>query len=215
VTVDLQYSKAMSSSPAFDYLRARDEQRRQLRAAILDAAALLLADSGLDGMSVRAIAGRVGASTKVIYSQFGGKTGIVEALYRDGFDRLAADIGAAASVEGTVPERILNIADAYRGFAVGSPAMYELMFGPRVRDLLPLPEHRNPVLGASQVIHDLLRAGQDEGTIRSGDAHVQTKFMWSALHGTVSLELMHWFTEDEAVENHRHLVRAALSSLMV
>lgn len=204
----------MDSSPEFDYRAARNEQRMRLRSAILEAAAQLLADQGLDNVSVRAIADQVGASTKVIYSHFGGKPGIVEALYRDGFDRLAADIRTAATIGGTVPERMLSIADAYRAFAVGSPTMYELMFGPRVRDLLPLPEHRDPVMGASQVILDLLLSGQDEGTIRAGDVRLQTKFVWSALHGTVSLELMDWFTADEAIENHRRLVGAALSSLM-
>lgn len=203
----------MGSAPDFDYGRARDAQRQQLRSAILGAAADLLADQGFDAMSVRAIAGRVGASTKVIYSHFGGKSGIVEALYQDGFARLAADVRAAGSVEGSVSKRILSIAEAYRSFAVGSPAVYELMFGPRVRELLPLPEHRDPVLGASRVIHELLQRGQEEGSIRPGDAHVQTKFIWSALHATVSLELVDWFTEDEAAENHRVLVDAALASL--
>jgi AcrR family transcriptional regulator len=203
----------MPASDEFDYLRAREQQRRALQSAILEAAASLLADQGLEGMSVRAIAGRVGASTKVIYSQFGGKPGIIEALYRDGFDRLAESVRDAAMIGGTAPEQILNIAEAYRAFATGFPAVYELMFGPRVRELLPTPSHRDPVVGASQIIADILRAGQTEGTIRAGDIHRQTKFLWSALHATVSLELMDWFTEEEAIDNHRRLVSAAVASL--
>ena len=77
----------MDSSPEFDYSRSREEQRRALRSAILQAAASLLADQGLPGMSVRAIAGRIGASTKVIYSHFGGKPGIIEALYGASLER--------------------------------------------------------------------------------------------------------------------------------
>jgi AcrR family transcriptional regulator len=203
----------MVSSLEFDYSRSREEQRRALRSAILEAAAHLLADRGLEGMSVRAIAGRVGASTKVIYSQFGGKPGIIEALYRDGFDRLAESVSDASTIGGTVPERIWSIAEAYRAFAVGSPAVYELMFGPRVRELLPTPSQRDPVMGASQIIADILRAGQTEGTIRTGDIHQQTKFLWSALHATVSLELMDWFAGEEAIDNHRRLVSAAVASL--
>lgn len=203
------------SSSEFDYARSREDQRRALRSAILEAAAQLLADRGIEHMSVRAIAGRVGASTKVIYSHFGGKPGIIEALYREGFDRLSGVIREASMLDGTVQERLMSIADAYRAFAVESPALYELMFGPRVRELLPTPHDRDPVMAASGVIADLLRSGQDEGTIKTGDVHRQTKFMWSALHATVSLELMDWFTGDEAVDNHRRLVRAALDSLLV
>ena len=164
-------------------------------------------------MSVRAIASRVGSSTKVIYSHFGGKPGIVDTLYRDGFEELAAAVRGAANGEGGVLERLGRIAEAYRSFALQSPALYELMFGPRVRDLLPSPRQRDPVLGASQVIADLLRVGQAEGTIQPGDVHQQTKFLWSAYHGTVSLELMGWFAGDEAVDNHHRLTATALQSL--
>lgn len=48
-----------------------------------------------------------------------------------------------------------------------------------------------------------------------GDVHTQTKFLWSALHATVSLELMDWFTGDEAIDNHRQLVSAVLDSLLM
>ena len=209
----MQNWSAMEPTAEFDFARERDDQRRQLRAAILDAAASLLSDRGLENMSVRAIASRVGSSTKVIYSHFGGKPGIVDALYRDGFEQLAVAVREAANGEGSAPERLGRIAEAYRSFALQSPALYELMFGPRVRDLLPSPQQRNPVLGASQVIADLIRAGQADGTIQRGDVHRQTKFLWSAYHGTVSLELMNWFDGDEAADNHRRLAAAALQSL--
>ncbi len=203
----------MEPADEFNYAKERDDQRLRLRAAILDAAASLLSDRGLDDMSVRAIASRVGSSTKVIYSHFGGKPGIVDALYRDGFEQLAGAVRGAANGEGGVLERLGRVAEAYRSFALRSPPRYELMFGPRVRDLLPSAPQRNPVLGASQVIADLLRTGQAEGTIRPGDVHHQTKFLWSAYHATVSLELVNWFADDEAADNHQRLTAAALQSL--
>ena len=64
------------------------------RQRILDAAHALFAESGLAGLSVRAIAARAGLSTIGVYSHFKGKRGILLALYADGFARLgdAADI---------------------------------------------------------------------------------------------------------------------------
>ena len=69
------------------------------RQRILDAAHAVFAESGLAGLSVRAIAARAGLSTIGVYSHFKGKCGILLALYADGFARLgdAADIPPAVA----------------------------------------------------------------------------------------------------------------------
>lgn len=196
----------------YDYRTARDEQRRALRAAMLDAATRLLSDGGFDAMSVRAIAQEVGASTRVIYSHFGGKPGIVEALYLDGFSRLA-DALRGGTGSGPAPERLVGVGRAYRAFAIGSPRLYELMFGPRVRELLPDPDHRAPVLAASSVVAGIVAEGQAAGEVVAGDATTLTKFLWSALHGTVSMELTGWFAPEEGAANHDRLVQAAIDAV--
>ena len=144
----MQYWIVMPSAPDFDYAESRKDQRRQLRDAILTAAARLLADGGIAGMSVRALSAEVGASTKVIYSHFGGKAGIIAALYEDGFSRLTKRFRTAASGQGTASDRLVQLAIEYRSFALTSPRLHELMFGPLVRDVLPTSDDRNPIIPA-------------------------------------------------------------------
>lgn len=60
------------------------------RALLLSAASTLLADEGPEALTVRRIAATAGVSTMGVYSRFGGKDGVVDALFREGFDGLLA-----------------------------------------------------------------------------------------------------------------------------
>ena len=55
--------------------------------ALMKAAADLLASEGPEALTVRRIAATAGCSTMGLYSRFGGKDGVVERLWLDGFAR--------------------------------------------------------------------------------------------------------------------------------
>ena len=57
-------------------------------AAILRAASDLLATEGPGALSVRRIATAAGCSTMGLYSRFGGKDGVVDELFAEGFEHL-------------------------------------------------------------------------------------------------------------------------------
>jgi len=98
------------------------------RQRILDAAHAIFAESGLAGLSVRAIAARAGLSTIGVYSHFKGKGGILLALYSDGFSRLgdAADIAVQETEGGDLAAELVN---RYIDFHRDNRAHYQLMFG--------------------------------------------------------------------------------------
>ena len=73
-----------------------------LRVAMLDAAGALLHSEGPQALTTRRLADAVGTSTQAIYTLFGGKEGIVRAMYREGFDRLEQCL---ADVPSTAPRR--------------------------------------------------------------------------------------------------------------
>ena len=58
-----------------------DARRRQ----VVEAAARVLAEDGPHGLSLRRIAAEAGASTQIVYTLFGGKPGLADALYGEGF----------------------------------------------------------------------------------------------------------------------------------
>src|SRR4051812_23804404 len=92
-----------------------DARRRQ----VVEAAARVLAEDGPHGLSLRRIAAEAGGSTQIVYTLFGGKPGLADALYAEGFRRLAqAMVGelAAAPNPGD-PERLKALGRAYLAFA--------------------------------------------------------------------------------------------------
>ena len=66
-------------------------------APLLDAAHDLLAAEGSTGLTVRRIAAAAGVSTMNVYSRFGGKDGVVDELFIDGFRQLTKHMADTAS----------------------------------------------------------------------------------------------------------------------
>ena len=58
------------------------------RERFLDAALAVLFDRGVTGLTVRGVAEAAGASTLSVYARFGGRAGLLDALYERTFDSL-------------------------------------------------------------------------------------------------------------------------------
>lgn len=104
------------------------EQDDPTRYAVLCAASELLVRDGLTGLTNRRIADRAGCSTMAIYSRFGSKGGILDALYQEGVNTLAA---AQAEVDEGAPavEQIVALCCVYRRTALDYSGHYQIMFG--------------------------------------------------------------------------------------
>ncbi|HET6920817.1 MAG TPA: TetR/AcrR family transcriptional regulator, partial [Jiangellaceae bacterium] len=117
-----------------------------IRERIVAAGLVALSDDHTAELTVRRVAKLAGSSTMCIYTKFGGRTGMVEAVYRRGFEMLRDALSAAT--RGHDPaERIVAIATAYRRFALDRPALYALMFERPLPDFDPSPSLRTEALG--------------------------------------------------------------------
>src|SRR5471032_1987344 len=106
-----------------------------LRVAMLDAAGALLHSEGPQALTTRRLADAVGTSTQAIYTLFGGKEGIVRAMYREGFDRLEQCLADVPDAD--APAYLLGLGRAYRTAALRSPHYYDVMFGRPVPEFEP------------------------------------------------------------------------------
>jgi AcrR family transcriptional regulator len=155
------------------------------RERILQAASAIFEAQGIAGLTVRAIAARAGVSTIGVYSHFKGKSGLIEALYQEGFERL----GEAAWLPADAPQSgdlILDLVNRYLDFAAQHPAHYDLMFGPNAPTL---PPESGPQLAALSSITRLATTIQrllpaDHPTIEPRKLANQ---IWVAIHGHVTL----------------------------
>ncbi|MCA2981650.1 MAG: TetR/AcrR family transcriptional regulator [Myxococcaceae bacterium] len=161
------------------------------RRRLLDVASGLLAEGGPAGLTMRAVAAAAGTSTMVLYSRFGGREALVEALLAEGFSRFAQALGAASAPEPAA--HLLALGHAYRRFALDHPTYFRLMWS-GARGSPPLgaapsggaQEHAQQAFSA--LLHAVTRVlAADDRPAR--DAEPLAHCAWAAVHGFVSLEL--------------------------
>jgi AcrR family transcriptional regulator len=181
--------------------RRRDQEKQELRQAILNAAGELILELGYEGFSLRRVAERIGYSATTIYLYFDNKDALVAAVVDEGFRRF---LRALEAVETSDPlERLADLGRAYVRFALANRTYYQLMFMQRA-DLLRYGRHPDryvPGESTDDSFGVLLRAVQaaiDAGALRSGDARACSFVLWSVVHGVASLVISRAAELDEA-----------------
>ncbi len=97
-------------------------------AALLSAARQIFETEGLPALTVRRVAEAAGCTTMQVYSRYKGKDGILQALFDEGFEALAAAQHAVPkSLEPA--ERVRRMCREYLRIAAERPHHYALMLG--------------------------------------------------------------------------------------
>ncbi|MFE6224330.1 TetR/AcrR family transcriptional regulator [Streptomyces sp. NPDC057854] len=189
------------------YQDAQRAGQAAVRTTILDHAVGLLVAEGPTALTMRRIATEIGASTKVLYTLFGGKEGLVDALHREGFARLRAAQQRVPRSDDPLT-RLRDLGTAYRAHALAEPGYYSLMFGQAIPGHRPgaeaLAEAETAFDASVAAVEDCIAAG----VFRPGDAREISKLLWAAAHGAVSLEIAGHFPPDVAARRYASLMEA-------
>lgn len=181
----------------------------------------MLADGGPEALSLRKLAQAAGTSTMVIYTAFGGKDGLVAALYDEAFERMAQTQESVPRPQNPL-QWLAGLGAAYRQFALTYPAYYALMISAILPlSQMPVKEDEPVARGiarqrAYRSLHDCVTACQQAGYITEeiGPAEV-TAALWATVHGHVSLELAGFHeTQEEAERRFVTVSRAVVSGLL-
>lgn len=191
------------------YQLAQRSGQEALRRTLLDAASRLLMAEGPGALTMRRVAGAVGCSTTVLYTMFGGKEGLAEALYREGFERLRRRLEAVADDDPLA--RLAALGHAYRANALAERAYYGVMFQGAIPGFRPSAGSLAAAGASLEVLARAVRAAMDAGALRPGDPQAVAEVLWAAVHGVVSLELAGHFPDPEAgADRFRSLASAAI-----
>ncbi|MBX3011200.1 MAG: TetR/AcrR family transcriptional regulator [Caldilineaceae bacterium] len=108
-------------------LSPRERRHQRTQQAIIDAARQIIRESGVDTLSMRAIADRIDYSPAGLYEYFGSKEEIIGAVCEQSFERLAQRL---QRVDQALPptEYLLELGMAYIDFAVHNADSFLLMF---------------------------------------------------------------------------------------
>jgi AcrR family transcriptional regulator len=191
------------------YQLAQRSGQEALRRTLLDAASRLLVAEGPGALTMRRVAGAVGCSTTVLYTMFGAKEGLADALYREGFERLRRRLEAVADDDPLA--RLGALAHAYRANALAERAYYGVMFQQAIPGFRPSAASLTAAGASLEVLAQGVRAAMDAGALRAGDPQPVAEVLWAAVHGVVSLELAGHFPGPEAAaDRFQTLISAAI-----
>jgi len=105
----------------------RREHDEKTAAALLDAAERIVAEQGIDALSLREVARDAGTTTRAIYSLFGSKDGLLGALGVRAFNLLQREIEALPASD-QPSDDLIEVALIYRRFALEHPALFSIAF---------------------------------------------------------------------------------------
>jgi AcrR family transcriptional regulator len=196
---------------------ARERTRAEITRQILDAARRHLATEGASGLSLRAIARELGASSSAVYRYVASRDELLTRLIVAAYDALgaAAETAEAAVARADLAGRWSAVCGAVRDWALANPNEYALIYGTPVPGYTAPPATIAPAARGSNVLLGILadaatgrltpEVAEDKlppdgrkalAPARSivgpevPDALLQRGLMaWAALFGTVSFEL--------------------------
>jgi AcrR family transcriptional regulator len=195
---------------------ARERTRAEITRQILDAARRHLATDGASGLSLRAIARELGASSSAVYRYVASRDDLLTRLIVAAYDALgaAAETAEAAVARDDLAGRWSAVCRAVRGWALANPNEYALIYGTPVPGYVAPPATIAPAARVSSVLLGILADAAERPTAAMAaddvppggrkalaptrstvgpevpDALLQRGLMaWAALFGTVSFEV--------------------------
>jgi AcrR family transcriptional regulator len=102
-------------------------QKQATRRALLDAARALVAERGVEGVSVVEVGRRAGVSHSLINTYFDGKSGLMSALVKDFNEPQLTRSREIASGPGTPEARVRGILLAWATFDLADPALLRVL----------------------------------------------------------------------------------------
>ncbi len=185
---------------ADEELSPRERRYQRTQQAILIAAREILAEGGVEKLSIRAIADRIDYSPAGLYEYYGSKEEIISALSWEGHRRLKRYM---EQVPLTLPpnEYIGEIGMAYIHFAIQNPDYFLLMFSDV--NTRPTFDEEAPVAPPADMVNDdssfpLLLKGVERAA-ESGSIKLlpelgllETAYtFWAVVHGASMLRITH------------------------
>jgi AcrR family transcriptional regulator len=152
---------------------------------LVAASEAILAEEGLEGLTLRRVAARAGVTHGAPLRHYRSFAALRSEVAARGFRQLseAMEAGASGVPPGGGPlARLAACARAYLGAAVAAPALFALMFRPELLDF----EHGDLARAAAASFDRLVgfvRAAQDAGWHTGRPTRRLAGTLWSAIHG--------------------------------
>ena len=177
-------------------------QRQQLRTLIIDAARDLFVSKGVEAVTMREIANRIGYSATSIYHHFVDKEAVIRAICDTDFLALATSLKNLLLIVNPV-DRLHALGRGYAAFALTHPNHYRMMFmtartpcEPAESSLQQNNAEQDAYFQLKSVVNDVHATGWFRPDLQNADLIAQT--IWAGMHGVCALQIS--MSEDKWIE---------------
>jgi AcrR family transcriptional regulator len=160
-----------------------------------EAARGLLSQSGTSGTTIRAVANAAGVTPGAVYRHYPSREALIESVVREAVDRLQQGVWKTlARFPVGSHERIIELGRMYIEFAEQNPEDYFVLFGPQPGSRRRLSDalFRRSIDALQQCVADCMESGQ----FTPGDPKLVAFYLWTRLHGLISVHLTFDLGED-------------------
>lgn len=167
------------------------EEKENLRQLIMEAARAMFVAEGVERVSMRRIAQKIGYSPTTIYLYFKDKNDLLHQICEETFADLTRNIRAIQQLSGDPLEKLRSGLREYIQFGLKHPEQYAMTF------ITPLPRDREFGFEETNgsVAFDTLRSVilecADANLLKNNDVELLSQTLWAAIHGLTSLLVQH------------------------
>ena len=147
----------------------------------------LYLEKGIEGVSMRKVAERVGVSAPAIYRHFKNKNELLSEIVVQGLKILEGYLRPAMEA-GTSFERLRGMIDGYLAFALEEPQYFDFAFLTPSHDINRLADElAKPHAATFRIAIDVVADCMKDGTFVDGDPLESGILLWAEAHGLVIL----------------------------
>ena len=180
-----------------------------LKNALIQAGVEILAQEGVDGLSLRKVAQHAGVSHSAPYAHFPDKQSLIAAISTEGFNQLQTELEAAISPYSKNPKKqLLEGAKTYVRFAEENTDTFKIMFSGVLEKEKDYPSFVEISSKTFKLVVEVVQACQNADILPTAPADLMAVSVWGQVHGIVSLAL-------EGQVSHTVLDRHSIQDLVL
>ncbi|HQN64657.1 MAG TPA: TetR/AcrR family transcriptional regulator [Methylophilus sp.] len=198
-----------------------EAEKQPLRTRIIDAARDLFVSQGIEAVSMREIARRIGYSATSIYLHFADKESLLRAICETDFLMLASAQKHILEIADPV-EQLAALGQGYVRFALSHPNHYRLMFmtphEPFTPETIKLQQN-HPEQDAYFQLKSIVQMAFDAKKFKPefNDPELIAQTIWAGMHGVCALEItmakdcwVNWRDIEARIHTMQHLLMNGL-----